>query len=58
MKLKQLLLPGERVVIMTGVYRERIDPARGGAGPDKMISYEAAPVNPVRCWMCRLCRPK
>jgi hypothetical protein len=39
----QLLQPGERVVIMTGVYRERIDPARGGSGPDKMIGYEAAP---------------
>jgi len=39
----QVLQPGERVVIMTGVYRERIDPARGGAGPDRMISYEAAP---------------
>ncbi len=42
-KAAQVLEPGERVVIMTGVYRERIDPARGGAGPDKMISYEAAP---------------
>jgi hypothetical protein len=39
----QVLQPGERVVIMTGVYRERVDPVRGGAGPDKMISYEAAP---------------
>ena len=39
----QMLQPGERVVIMRGVYRERIDPARGGTGPDKMISYEAAP---------------
>jgi hypothetical protein len=39
----QLLQPGERVVIMTGVYRERIDPARGGSGPGRMISYEAAP---------------
>jgi len=39
----QALQPGERVVIMTGLYRERIDPARGGTGPDKMISYEAAP---------------
>jgi len=38
----QVLQPGERVVIMTGVYRERVDPARGGSGPDKMISYEAA----------------
>jgi len=42
-KAAQMLQPGERVVIMRGVYRERIDPARGGTGPDKMISYEAAP---------------
>ena len=42
-KAAQVLQPGERVVIMTGVYREHIDPARGGSGPDKMISYEAAP---------------
>ena len=42
-KAAQVLQPGERVVIMPGVYRERVDPARGGTGPDKMISYEAAP---------------
>jgi len=42
-KAAQVLQPGERVVIMTGVYRERVDPVRGGSGPDKMISYEAAP---------------
>jgi hypothetical protein len=42
-KAAQVLQPGERVVIMTGVYRERIDPARGGTGADNMISYEAAP---------------
>jgi len=42
-KAAQVLQPGERVVVMTGVYRERVDPARGGTGPDKMISYEAAP---------------
>ncbi|PYV27642.1 MAG: transcriptional initiation protein Tat [Acidobacteria bacterium] len=42
-KAAQVLNPGERVVIMTGVYRERVDPARGGTGPGKMISYEAAP---------------
>src|SRR5438094_974282 len=42
-KAAQVLQAGERVVIMTGVYRERVVPARGGAGPDKMISYEAAP---------------
>jgi len=39
----ELLEPGERVVIAAGVYRECIRPARGGSGPDKMISYEAAP---------------
>ena len=42
-KAARALQPGERVVIMTGVYRERVDPARGGTAPDKMISYEAAP---------------
>lgn len=39
----QVLQPGERVVIAEGVYRECIRPARGGTGPDAMISYEAAP---------------
>lgn len=39
----QLLKPGERVVIAEGVYREFVRPARGGAGPEQMISYEAAP---------------
>ena len=42
-KAAQVLGPGERVVIMAGIYRERVDPARGGTGPDKLISYEAAP---------------
>jgi Right handed beta helix region len=42
-KAAHMLQPGERVVIMTGVYRERVDPAHGGTGPDKMISYEEAP---------------
>ncbi|MCJ7504419.1 MAG: right-handed parallel beta-helix repeat-containing protein [Acidobacteriia bacterium] len=42
-KAAQVLEPGERVVIMSGIYRERVSPARGGTGPDKMISYEAAP---------------
>jgi len=38
----QVLQPGERVIIATGVYREVIHPARGGTSPDAMISYEAA----------------
>ncbi len=42
-KAAQVLLPGERVVIAEGLYRESVDPARGGTGPDKVISYEAAP---------------
>lgn len=42
-KAAQILQPGERVVIRTGVYRERIDPARGGTDADHLIDYEAAP---------------
>jgi hypothetical protein len=42
-KAAQVLQPGERVLIKSGVYRERVTPARGGAGPERMISYEAAP---------------
>jgi hypothetical protein len=42
-KAAELLQPGERVVIAAGTYRECIRPARGGTGPSKMISYEAAP---------------
>jgi hypothetical protein len=39
----QVLQPGERVVIASGTYRERVRPVRGGSGPAGMISYEAAP---------------
>ncbi|HYG35342.1 MAG TPA: right-handed parallel beta-helix repeat-containing protein [Clostridia bacterium] len=39
----QVLQPGERVVVASGIYREWVRPARGGTGPDEMISYEAAP---------------
>src|SRR5512138_1895349 len=42
-KAAELLQPGERVVIAEGTYREMVSPPRGGSGPDKMISYEAAP---------------
>ncbi len=39
----EVLQPGERVVIASGIYRECVRPARGGTGPAQMISYEAAP---------------
>ena len=39
----QVLEPGERVVIAGGIYRECVRPARGGTGPERLISYEAAP---------------
>jgi len=41
-KAAQVLMPGERVIIKTGVYREKVMPQRGGDGPARMISYEAA----------------
>jgi hypothetical protein len=42
-KAAQVLQSGERVVIAAGIYRECVRPARGGASPAQMISYEAAP---------------
>ena len=39
----EVLQPGERAVVAAGVYREWVRPRRGGSGPDKMISYQAAP---------------
>lgn len=41
-KAAEVLQPGERVVIEQGVYRELVQPARGGSDPHAMISYEAA----------------
>jgi hypothetical protein len=38
----ELLQPGERVLIRSGVYHETVRPARGGESPGKMIVYEAA----------------
>ena len=38
----QLLQPGEKVIVHEGIYRECIQPARGGTSPDKMIAYEVA----------------
>ena len=41
-KAAEVLQPGERVVINSGVYREQVRPRQGGSGTDKLISYEAA----------------
>lgn len=42
-KAAQVVRPGEKVVVKAGVYRELVQPRLGGAGPDRMISYEPAP---------------
>jgi hypothetical protein len=39
----RVLGPGQRVIVASAIYRERICPVRGGTSPDRMISYEAAP---------------
>ena len=39
----EVLRPGERVVVAAGIYREHVRIPRGGTGPTRMISYEAAP---------------
>jgi len=39
----KVLEPGDRVVVREGLYREWIRPARGGTGPERMITYQAAP---------------
>ena len=41
-KAAEVLQPGERVVINSGVYREQVKPQLGGSSADKLISYEAA----------------
>ena len=43
-----ILIPGERVLIHAGTYREWIKPPRGGTSPDKPITYAAAPGEEVR----------
>ena len=35
--------PGDVITVYKGVYRERIDPPRGGSSDDKRIVYRAAP---------------
>jgi len=38
----QIAAAGDRVVIHSGTYRERVAPARGGDSPERMIHYAAA----------------
>ena len=40
-------VPGTRIWIHGGVYRECVHPAMGGTGPDRMICYEAWQNEPV-----------
>ena len=35
--------PGDTITVHEGVYRERIDPPRGGTSDDKRIVYQAGP---------------
>jgi hypothetical protein len=37
----RIAVPGTRVLIHRGTYRETVQPAMGGLSPEKMISYEA-----------------
>lgn len=54
----KLAMPGDTVTVHAGVYREMVDPARGGDGPDSRILYRAAEgeaveikgSEPVRGW--------
>ena len=39
----QIVKPGERVWIHTGIYRELVRPRLSGDGQNRMIAYEAAP---------------
>ena len=38
-----LVEPAEKVLIKSGIYRELVQPRRGGTGADGMIAFEAAP---------------
>lgn len=42
-KAAQLAIPGEKILIHKGVYREMIQPKRGGTSENQMISYEGVP---------------
>ena len=35
--------PGDTMIVHEGIYRECVRPVRGGTGPERMITYQAAP---------------
>jgi alpha-N-arabinofuranosidase len=39
----ELATPGDTITVHAGVYRERVNPPRGGTSDDKRIVYQAAP---------------
>jgi len=41
-KAASFLEPGDRVIVKEGIYREWVRPLKGGVGPQKMITYQAA----------------
>ena len=42
-----LAQPGDTITVHTGVYRERVNPPRGGNSDDQRITYQAAPGDKV-----------
>lgn len=36
----EVVQPGERVLVASGIYREQVQPFRGGTGPDDMVTFE------------------
>ena len=38
----ELAKPGDVITVHEGVYRERVNPPRGGESPEKMIRYQAS----------------
>ncbi|MDD8046173.1 MAG: carbohydrate-binding protein, partial [Verrucomicrobiota bacterium] len=39
----ELAQPGDRITVHEGVYRERVNPPRGGTSEDQRITFQAAP---------------
>ncbi len=57
-KAAQVVRAGEKVIVKSGIYRELIQPRFGGDGPNKMLSFEAAPGAKVIVKGSRVLKPK